>query len=370
VVAALVVAVALLLGSSVPVGAQDPTEPPTEVDLPAVVDPEGRLTDAESELVAALVDRAERARAVDIVTIWVSDLGDSDPVDTAVLLGPPVTSEPRITLVASLDPPGRVEVLSSPQDFSATDVAGGADAATAAQRLLDDDPTATYDAVVAYLDVLIKGGGNPTGGDGDEPASVSFVVNAFLLLWLVLLGVFLLLRIPVPMKSIRLNDVGEVQAAVLVDDLLWGINDGRFGFPSGFFMADAARTEAPRRLVYDEYVPEGTVLTRVSRWLTANSTLLPGAGALVALVLLACFWLVLGLWMWLAEQLSKRLLRSRIRVAITPSEDRRGSVVDISTRGPCAHLLRGRIRAAFADPELPGRFRSLVPSASTAEVAP
>ena len=36
--AALVVAVALLLGSSVPVGAQDPTEPPTEVDLPAVVD--------------------------------------------------------------------------------------------------------------------------------------------------------------------------------------------------------------------------------------------------------------------------------------------------------------------------------------------
>jgi hypothetical protein len=118
-------------------------------------------------------------------------------------------------------------------------------------------------------------------------------------------------------------------------------------------------------------VLKGTVLARVTRAVTAFcARTFAGVGILVALLLLACFWLYLGIWMWLAEQASKFLLRSRITAVITPLTDAPGCEVRFRTRGPCALLLRGRIARAFQDPTLPSRFRGLAVPASSPSTGP
>lgn len=343
-------------------------------DLRQVIDNDGILTPEQLVYLAAGVNDARAATNTDIVVVVVNADDGRAPTDVAIEAAPPPTDIPRITVVLVASPQPDVTTLTSPVGATFDDLSIESAVVAAKESLATDPGAGIYGAGSVFLSELAQIDVGPTEGGGstwEGPVGLGFLRD-LMVLWAIIGIVFVGFRlITVPMKPVRLEQVGVEQAYDEIDQFLFGLYEGRFGFPSGFFMTNDKKSRPGQKLVHDEWVLKGTVLARVTRAVSAFcANTFAGVGILVALLLLACFWLYLGIWMWLAEQAAKFLLRSRITAVITPLPDSPGCEVRFRTRGPCALLLRGRIARAFQTPTLPSRFRSLAPSHSSSGTEP
>jgi len=155
-----------------------------------------------------------------------------------------------------------------------------------------------------------------------------------------------------PMEPMLLRRTSPEVAYHLVIQLMEGINDGGYGFPSGFFFVDDTRS-SDRRVVVNESVEWGSRLGGMFEGLSQRVD-----GPVGCLFLVVAFPLFLGAYV--AEVISKVVLRSQIQIDISSTADVEvTSRLTVKTRGPCAHMLRPTIRRAFGAPVLPERIAGL-----------
>jgi len=152
----------------------------------------------------------------------------------------------------------------------------------------------------------------------------------------------------------HLARVAPQNALDLASRFLDGLEEGRFGYPSGFFLVTAKQKD-PNAVVAREVVIWHSNVWDIIAFPWRVGRRIGGFAILIGgfILIVACFYL---LPLLVGEYASKFLLRSRIRAKVTNLSNDDGSEVVFDTRGPCAHLLRKRLRTAFADPVLPARI--------------
>jgi len=196
------------------------------------------------------------------------------------------------------------------------------------------------------------------------------VFEAWLTAMLVLLPVFALQNLFVwKMPPMLLARMGPERATRLVADFLQGLEEGRVGFPSGFFSVDKVEGG---RIVATEMVSWPTSMLSLAKRIIRLSLIFGPIGAIVAIALIVTLGLFIGLAVVIVEFLAKLFLRSRITASVVAVPGTVNSEVVFTTRGPSAHLLRQRIEQAFDVPKLPDdvRFRALGPSIDSQRQSP
>lgn len=174
--------------------------------------------------------------------------------------------------------------------------------------------------------------------------------------WALLAFVGAATRLPLRLRPIVWAGTDITHARSVAEDLLWAAMDSRFGFPSGYFAVDDAASDTDL-VVAREQMVEGTDLAGMFRtvvegavqWGVANRSFWGAAAGVGVGLLLA----PVLLWAFVAEQLMRRVLRSRIDARLSSSGD--GTAVVLVLRGPSAWFAGRRIREAFAAPRVPLR---------------
>jgi len=166
--------------------------------------------------------------------------------------------------------------------------------------------------------------------------------------------------IPLRLTDVTFRDTDRQHAFFLVAQFAEGTFEQRFGYPSGYFILDEKRTDAPRRILAVEAQPSGTVTDGCA--LEAGSMGLSGfeegigAGCLMAFVvyIVASPFILISA----ADRFFRFVLRSRVDAEF----EQRGpdTVATISFYGPSGYSLRKRYEAALSEPVLPADFATLV----------
>jgi hypothetical protein len=156
------------------------------------------------------------------------------------------------------------------------------------------------------------------------------------------------------LPPMRLARTGPSGARTLVIDFLSGLEEGRVGFPSGFFVVGE---RADGRIVADEMVSWQTTMLALAKRIVRAAWVFGPIGAFMAIVVVLAFGVTAGVAVVIVEFLAKAFLRWRITATVVAVPGTADSAITFTTRGPSAHLLRHRIERAFDMPRLPDDIR-------------
>lgn len=156
------------------------------------------------------------------------------------------------------------------------------------------------------------------------------------------------------LPQVIFHDTSPSYAWELVAQYAEGTFEQRFGYPSGYFFIEKARTMQPDRLSMKEMQPVGAITDGCASSVGgfSNGALKSGCapvGCVVAVIGICC-----GLPFFIASALDRfcrAVLCSRVDVRFTASAA--DTVVSFTFYGPSAWALRGRYAKAFDRPLLP-----------------
>lgn len=194
--------------------------------------------------------------------------------------------------------------------------------------------------------------------------AVGLVVGVFLRVWTVTL------------PPVTLAKVTPPYAEDIVSQFLEGTTETRFGFPSGVFRLDQAKSQGGSRVTVREMRPDYSVTDGCAA-LSASA----GIGLIseadgcfqACLAILAVTFIAGPIWVLnLTEKMYRRLLESEVSADLVAVSDPEGTDVTIRLRGVSAILLRPSYENALHRPTLPDDIAiaaGVIPSPALAQPA-
>lgn len=173
--------------------------------------------------------------------------------------------------------------------------------------------------------------------------------------------------IPMTVDNVRFRDTDEAYAAHQIGQFAEGTYENRFGFPTGFFHLRDDKSQMPRRMVFQEAQPTGSVTDGCAVGIGSFGALGFDEGCLIGMAWLFVTAIVALPFIIVSavDRLYRKAMQSKVTIDLRSAGG--DSVATMKFYGISGYLTKTRYEKAFRPPALPVDLADpiVVPAPST-----